>query len=196
MVPCATTSHQLFCRPWTLNGITPRLIESHYENNYGGALARLNAITEELETLDPNDTGSGHKPAEARREHRAQFHAAARTVLRQPGWRRPRAARPDRRGALSYTSARSTAGAGSSWRWRTALAGGSGWVLLTYVPRDGRLDQPERLGPSARASPAASRSWRSTCMSMPITSSSGRTPTAYIAAFMRNIEWNAVRGPL
>ena len=26
----------LFCRPWTLNGITPRLIESHYENNYGG----------------------------------------------------------------------------------------------------------------------------------------------------------------
>ena len=28
----------LFCRPWTLNGITPRLIESHYENNYGSAL--------------------------------------------------------------------------------------------------------------------------------------------------------------
>ena len=28
----------IFCRPWLLNGITPRLIESHYENNYGGAL--------------------------------------------------------------------------------------------------------------------------------------------------------------
>jgi superoxide dismutase, Fe-Mn family len=25
----------LFCRPWTLNGIPPRLIESHYEHNYG-----------------------------------------------------------------------------------------------------------------------------------------------------------------
>ncbi|TMH05622.1 MAG: superoxide dismutase, partial [Betaproteobacteria bacterium] len=36
----------IFCRPWLLNGITPRLIESHYENNYGGALNRLNAITE------------------------------------------------------------------------------------------------------------------------------------------------------
>ena len=35
----------LFCRPWTLNGITPRLIESHYENDYGNALDRLNAIT-------------------------------------------------------------------------------------------------------------------------------------------------------
>src|SRR5205807_9987911 len=42
----------LYCRPWTLNGISPRLIESHYENNYGGALNHLNAITEELESLD------------------------------------------------------------------------------------------------------------------------------------------------
>src|SRR5688500_5968920 len=46
----------LFCRPWTLNGITPRLIESHYENNYGGALNRLNAIAEELAALDPQAT--------------------------------------------------------------------------------------------------------------------------------------------
>src|SRR5258708_19228671 len=43
----------LYCRPWTLNGITPRLIESHYEGNYGGTLRRLNAITAELEALDP-----------------------------------------------------------------------------------------------------------------------------------------------
>ena len=35
----------LFCRPWTLNGISARLIESHYENNYGSAVRRLNALT-------------------------------------------------------------------------------------------------------------------------------------------------------
>jgi superoxide dismutase, Fe-Mn family len=34
-------------------GVTPRLIESHYETNYGDALRRLNAITEEFEALDP-----------------------------------------------------------------------------------------------------------------------------------------------
>ncbi len=34
----------LFCRPWTLNGMSPRLIESHYEHNYGAALNRLNAV--------------------------------------------------------------------------------------------------------------------------------------------------------
>src|SRR5216683_7928533 len=49
----------LFCRPWTLNGITPRLIESHYEGNYGSALRRLNAITRELEALDPATAPAG-----------------------------------------------------------------------------------------------------------------------------------------
>ena len=48
----------LFCRPWTLNGITPRLIESHYENDYGGALNRLNEIAEELAALDPAKTSA------------------------------------------------------------------------------------------------------------------------------------------
>src|SRR6202008_4007102 len=40
------------CRPWTLHYLSHKLIESHYENNYGGALRRLNAITEQLESLD------------------------------------------------------------------------------------------------------------------------------------------------
>src|SRR3954468_10867759 len=46
------TLKQIHCRPWTLNGLSLGLIESHYENNYGGALRRLNAITEKLESLD------------------------------------------------------------------------------------------------------------------------------------------------
>src|SRR3954468_11542936 len=46
----------LFCRPWTLNGISPRLIESHYEHDYGGAVSRLNALSEQLSALDPATT--------------------------------------------------------------------------------------------------------------------------------------------
>ena len=42
----------IYCRPWVLNGLSKQLIESHYENNYGGALRKLNAITEKLESLD------------------------------------------------------------------------------------------------------------------------------------------------
>src|SRR5580765_6611001 len=43
---------QIHCRPWTLSYLSVEVIASHYENNCGGALRRLNAITEQLESLD------------------------------------------------------------------------------------------------------------------------------------------------
>src|SRR3981081_4732658 len=46
----------LYCRPWTLNGISPRLIETHYENNYGTALNTLKASSQELDQLDFSNT--------------------------------------------------------------------------------------------------------------------------------------------
>src|SRR4030095_843753 len=46
----------IHCRPWLLNALSFKLIESHYENNYGGALRRLNAITEKPAALDSDTT--------------------------------------------------------------------------------------------------------------------------------------------
>jgi hypothetical protein len=77
-----TMSYQiapLFCRPWTLLGIERELIESHYENNYGGAFARLNEISAELAALDPATT-----PARVIRRLK-QDEAAARVALRGGG---------------------------------------------------------------------------------------------------------------
>ena len=42
----------LSCNPAQLKGLSEKLIVSHYENNYGGAVKRLNAITAQLESLD------------------------------------------------------------------------------------------------------------------------------------------------
>jgi Fe-Mn family superoxide dismutase len=42
----------LSCIPARLKGLSEQLIVSHYENNYGGAVKRLNAITARLESLD------------------------------------------------------------------------------------------------------------------------------------------------
>src|SRR5438876_5992780 len=39
-------------KPQYMNGLSERLLVSHYENNYGGALRRLNAIRMRLATLD------------------------------------------------------------------------------------------------------------------------------------------------
>ena len=45
-------------RPWTLNGISERMIVSHYENNYGGAVRTLNAVRAELANFDAGAPGS------------------------------------------------------------------------------------------------------------------------------------------
>ena len=44
----------LGCDPQRIKGMSERLIVSHYENNYGGAVKRLNLITEQLAALDFN----------------------------------------------------------------------------------------------------------------------------------------------
>src|SRR3954447_20663439 len=39
-------------KPSRLDGLSERLLASHYENNYGGAVRRLNAIEQKLAALD------------------------------------------------------------------------------------------------------------------------------------------------
>ena len=42
----------LLLKPQWMNGLSERLLVCHYENNYGGALRRLNAIGTRLAALD------------------------------------------------------------------------------------------------------------------------------------------------
>jgi Fe-Mn family superoxide dismutase len=109
------------------------LITSHHQNNYGGAVKRLNAIRAQLSSVRHGARFPAQWP-QARRADRHQLDAAARAVLRQPGRRR----RDD--------GTRANASFGSVERWREefiamgkALGGGSGWVLLVFQPREGTL---------------------------------------------------------
>ena len=183
----------LFCRPWTLNGITPRLIESHYEGNYGSALRRLNAITEELLALDPAATSpdvvNRLKCDEAAMLNSTLLHELYFASLGGDG-----RAVPD---TMAEALARDF---GSPDRWRqefimlaNALAGGSGWVLLTYVPRDGRLinqsgaDHGQNI---AGGIPILALDMYEHAYHIDF----GANASAYVAAFMRNIDWSAVQG--
>ena len=42
----------LACDPKGIAGMSERLIVSHYENNHGGAVKRLNVIRQQLATLN------------------------------------------------------------------------------------------------------------------------------------------------
>src|SRR6185436_18882818 len=115
----------LFCRPWTLSGISPRLIESHYENNYGGALARLHAIAAELE-----GPAAEAMPAEAVGRLKRDEATALNSLLLHEVYFASLGG--DGRAVPDAMSAALTRDFGSVDRWRrefvalaTALAGGS-----------------------------------------------------------------------
>jgi superoxide dismutase, Fe-Mn family len=118
--------------------MSEKLIVSHYENNYGGAVKRLNLIDEQLADLDyakaPGFLINGLK--------REQLIAMNSMILHElffdglGGESEPGAALRD---AIAHDF-------GSFDRWRSefiamgkALGGGSGWVLLSWSSRDRKL---------------------------------------------------------
>ena len=130
----------MHCRPWTLHGLSLQLIESHYENNYGGALRRLNAITEQLEKLDFAKT-AGYAINGLKREELIALNSVVLHELYFASLATGDGANPTP--AMAEALERDF---GAVDRWRNefmamgyALGGGSGWVLLVYSPRDRRL---------------------------------------------------------
>ena len=128
---------RLACDPARLTGLSEKLIVSHYENNYGGAVKRLGQIVEYLGNLDyaqtPGFVINGMKREELMAMNSMILHEIYFAGLGT-------SARP---ADLTEALARDF---GSAEQWQVqfsamgkAQSGGSGWVLLSYSPRSGRL---------------------------------------------------------
>jgi len=128
----------LSCDPSRIRGMSERMIVSHYENNYGGAVKRLNLIDEQLAGLDfakaPGFLVNGLKREQLIATNSMILHEVFFAGLGDES-------EPD--AGLKEALVRDF---GSYDRWRDefvamgkALGGGSGWVLLTWSPRDGKL---------------------------------------------------------
>jgi Fe-Mn family superoxide dismutase len=180
----------LHCRPWLLNGLSARLIESHYENNYGGALRRLNAITAQLEAADfaslPGFVLNGLKREELVALNSVILHELYFASLGGDG-RDP--------GAFGEVLARDF---GSVERWKAqfaamgrSLGGGSGWVLLTFVPRERRLMNQfaaEHSQNVAGGVPVLAMDMYEHSYHIDF----GANVGAYVDAVVRNIDWKSV----
>ena len=128
----------LSCDPNRIRGMSERMIVSHYENNYGGAVKRLNLIDEKLAELDYANA-SGFLVNGLKRE---QLIATNSMILHELFFE-SLGDESEPSASLKEPLARDF---GSYDRWRAefiamgkALAGGSGWVLLTWSPRDRKL---------------------------------------------------------
>ena len=132
------TMKSLSCDPSRIKGMSERLIISHYENNYGGAVKRLNIIEEKLAELD-YASAPGFLINGLKREQLVAMNSMILHELFFDGLGDQSEPESMLREALARDF-------GSYERWRSefvamgkALAGGSGWVLLSWSSRDGNL---------------------------------------------------------
>jgi len=180
----------LGCDSSRLKGLSERLVVSHYENNYGGAVKRLNGICDQLAGLDPASAPvfviNGLKREQLIAMNSMILHELYFDCLGSGG---------DPGGALSDAIKRDFT---SFERWRSefvamgkALGGGSGWVLLTYSHRDAQLvnqwaaDHTHAL---ASATPILALDMYEHSYHMDY----GAKAAAYVDAFMENINWTNV----
>jgi superoxide dismutase, Fe-Mn family len=180
----------LSCNPTKLNGLSERLIVSHYENNYGGAVKRLNAITAQLESLDfttaPVFVINGLK--------REELIASNSMILHELYFAGPRQGRRARQ--------RPAERAGSPFREFRAMADsvccyGQGvrrWLRMGFaylLPQRQKTDQPMGRRPYLRlagASPILALDMYEHSFHMDY----GAKAAAYVDAFVGNINWKNV----
>jgi Fe-Mn family superoxide dismutase len=174
-----------------LDGLSRRLIASHHENNYAGAVKRLNAIRQQLGDFDwgraPVFVINGLKREELVAANSAFLHELYFAALGSDG------VLPSC--GLSIALERDF---GSVERWRAeftslakAMGGGSGWALLSWSSRETRLvnhwaaDHTHLL---AGATPVLALDMYEHAYHMDF----GAKAAAYVDAFMRNIRWEGI----
>src|SRR4051794_27961689 len=133
-------------KPQWMNGLSEHLLVSHYVNNYGGALRRLNAIRARLASIDwtqaPTFEINGLK--------REELIASASVILHEVyfdslgGYGDAPPTGDEEPPAELARALERDFGSVTGWRaefvaMAKALGGGSGWVILAWSERLGRL---------------------------------------------------------
>jgi Fe-Mn family superoxide dismutase len=175
--------------PAGVPGLSAKLLTSHHDNNYVGAVKRIGAIKGELAKLDmataPGFLLNGLKREELIAWNSMILHEVYFSCLGSGG--KPGAALG---GAIERDF-------GSMARWAAefsamgkALGGGSGWVLLQWSPHDGRLtnqwasDHTQTL---AGGVPILAMDMYEHAYAMDY----GAKAAAYVDAFMAGAVWSA-----
>jgi superoxide dismutase, Fe-Mn family len=176
--------------PKSIKGISEKVLVSHYDNNYVGAVKRLNAIGTQLAELDfakaPNFMINGLKREELIAANSMILHEIYFDGLGGSG---------ELAGGIAEALERDF---DSVDRWRAeftamgkALAGGSGWVLMTWSERLGRLVNQwaaDHCHVLADGAPILALDMYEHAYALDF----GAKAAGYVDAFMRNVHWERV----
>jgi Fe-Mn family superoxide dismutase len=188
------------CKPWALNGLSERLLVSHYENDYGAAVRSLNAIREALDSVDL-EVAPAYQIRAMKREELATMgsvvlHELYFGTLGGDGATLFTGSGPGT-GIVGDVSTALEQEFGSVAAWRRefiALAhalGGAGWVVLSYARAERRLYNHIALDHADTmidAVPLIALDMYEHAYHIDF----GANASAYIDAFMRNIDWTVV----
>lgn len=179
-------------KPPQLRGLSDRLLVSHYENNYGGAVRRLNAIDQRMAAL-----GWAAVPGFEINGLARERLIAANSMLLHEAYFEGLGGAGEPGGAIAAALERDF---GSVGRWRAefaamgkALGGGSGWVLLTWSDRLGRLTNQwaaDHCHVLAAGVPVLALDMYEHAYHIDF----GANAAAYVEAFLNNISWERVEG--
>ena len=177
--------------PAKLKGLSERLIQSHWENNYGGALKALNAIERRLAVLLSEEDLPPYVYGDLKREELVR---TGSVVLHEHYF--------DNLGGDGRASGHAlqllTEWFGGFEAWRAeftkmanALAGGSGWVILAYNLHTGEVhnywawDHMHNV-PMGRPLLVLDMYEHSYHLDY------GAAAAKYVEAFMENVDWDEV----
>jgi superoxide dismutase, Fe-Mn family len=176
--------------PKAVEGLSEKLLVSHYDNNYVGAVDRLNAIDSELAGLDFKDapvfTINGLKREQLVAANSMILHEVYFSCLGAGG---------DPAGPLAKALERDFGSVAKWWAEFAsigkALGGGSGWVLLSYSPRLDRLENiwsAEHTITGADSTVILALDMYEHAYQMDY----GAKAAAYVDAYMKIINWPSV----
>jgi Fe-Mn family superoxide dismutase len=190
--PAYRGAHEIKALPFDpakLQGLSAKLLASHHDNNYGGAVKRLNLIQRQLGSL-PKDA----PPYQLGALKREELIATNSTILHElyfgnlGGDGKP--------GGPIVPLVTQEYGSLAKWEEEfrqtgLALGGGSGWVILSYSPHDSGVhthwagDHTQNLA------------WGMPVLVMDMYEHAyaidyGANAKAYIDAFFQNLNWDAV----
>jgi Fe-Mn family superoxide dismutase len=188
----------LLLKPQWMNGLSERLLVSHYVNNYGGALRRLNAIKARLAALDwartPVFEINGLKREELIAAGSVILHETYFDALGGEG-DNPPTGFADPPAGLAQALERDF---GSVMAWRgefttmaKALAGGSGWAILAWSERLGRLVN-QWAADNAHGLPGATPILALDMYEHAYHLDFGAKATAYVDQVMANLNWKRI----
>jgi Fe-Mn family superoxide dismutase len=174
--------------PKAVGWLSEKLLVSHHDNNYAGAVKRIDAIHAQLAGLDwakaPGFVVNGLKREELIAWNSASLHElyfAGLTGGAKPSAKLGAAIERDFGSMAAWATEFASVG--------KALGGGSGWVLLTWSGRDGRLMNQWAADHSmtlAGGTPLLALDMYEHAYAMDFGARAG----AYVDAFMAHLAWD------